>query len=277
MSDQPTRIRLCRELEVEIGGRRIEHRIRGSQGRMLLAYLVLHRDRPVRRSELEDALWEETRPAAPDALAPPLSRLRSALGADRLTGRTQLRLELGDGAWIDVEAAERAVADARAAVSRDDPEAARAAAEEAIAIASGGLMSDLEADWLVAHRTRVDDLHVDALELAATAAARQGGDRLADAERLARAAVERAPFRESARVVLLDVLGAQGNVAEGLLAFEDARRLLRDELGAVPGPPLLEAHDRLLALDRRHGDQAARRPGRAPWPQPLTLLVGRER
>ena len=199
MSDQPTRIRLCRELEVEIGGRRIEHRIRGSQGRMLLAYLVLHRDRPVRRSELEDALWEETRPAAPDALAPPLSRLRSALGADRLTGRTQLRLELGDGAWIDVEAAERAVADARAAVSRDDPEAARAAAEEAIAIASGGLMSDLEADWLVAHRTRVDDLHVDALEVAATAAARQGGDRLADASgsRVPRSSARRSASRHA--------------------------------------------------------------------------------
>ncbi|MCW2992517.1 MAG: hypothetical protein JWQ18_12, partial [Conexibacter sp.] len=100
-----TRIRLCGSLAVEIAGERVDGRLRGTQGRLLLAYLVLHRDRPVSRDELEEALWEDRRPASRDALAPPLSRLRHVVGADRLIGRNELRLDLGAGAWVDVEAA----------------------------------------------------------------------------------------------------------------------------------------------------------------------------
>src|SRR3954468_866412 len=100
----PTRIRLCGSLEVEVGGERVEARLRGRQGRLLFAYLVLHRDRPVRRDELAEALG-----AADDGLlAPPLSRLRSALGAGRLEGRSELMLRLPDDTWVDWEAAREA-------------------------------------------------------------------------------------------------------------------------------------------------------------------------
>ena len=34
----------------------------------------------------------------------------------------------------------------------------------------------------------------------------------------------------------MEVLAARGNVAEALRAFEDARVLLREELGSSPGP-----------------------------------------
>ena len=54
------------------------------------------------------------------------------------------------------------------------------------------------------------------------------------AERAARAAVEAAPFRESARAALMEVLRAGGNVAEALRVYEDLRTVLRDELGATP-------------------------------------------
>ena len=58
------------------------------------------------------------------------------------------------------------------------------------------------------------------------------------AERAARAAVEAAPFRESAHAALIDALAAQGNAAEALRAYEDLRVLLREELGTTPGPDL---------------------------------------
>ena len=80
-----TRIELCGQLAVEIEGTRIEGSLRGRQGRLLLAYLVLNRHRPVRRDELVDALWSDAGPPeGGDALlAPPLSRLRG--GKLRLT------------------------------------------------------------------------------------------------------------------------------------------------------------------------------------------------
>jgi hypothetical protein len=66
--------------------------------------VCLHRDRPIRRDQLAAAVWEERAPANPDAaLRVVLSRLRRALGADALPGRTELRLALPEPAEVDVE------------------------------------------------------------------------------------------------------------------------------------------------------------------------------
>ena len=72
---EATRIQLCGRLIVELQGRRLEDTLRGRQGRLLFAYLALHRDRPVRRDELAEALWsgKGAPPAYESLLAPPLS------------------------------------------------------------------------------------------------------------------------------------------------------------------------------------------------------------
>ena len=95
-------------------------------------------------------------------------------------------------------------------------------------------------------RAELGDLRLEALELRAAAGIRLGAAALPDAERAARTAVELAPFRESARAALMEVLAARGNQAEALRAFEDARVLLREELGSSPGPALVALHERLL-------------------------------
>src|SRR3954466_2078136 len=102
---EATRIQLCGRLIVELQGRRLEDTLRGRQGRLLFAYLALHRDRPVRRDELAEALWsgKGAPPAYESLLAPPLSRLRKALGPGVLDGRSELHLILPDDAWIDWE------------------------------------------------------------------------------------------------------------------------------------------------------------------------------
>ena len=89
-----TRIELCGPLSVVIDGDQRASELRGRQGRMLLAYLVLNRHRAVRRDELADVLWAESgTPEGGEALlAPPLSRLRRALGDGRLHGRGELWL-----------------------------------------------------------------------------------------------------------------------------------------------------------------------------------------
>src|SRR6185436_15178603 len=113
-------------------------------------------------------------------------------------------------------------------------------------IAAGGLLPELEAPWIDVRRAELGDLRLEALELRAAAGIRLGFAALPEAERAARTAVELAPFRESARAALMEVLAARGNQAEALRAFEDARVLLREELGSSPGPALVALHERLL-------------------------------
>ena len=88
---------------VDHGGRSLGAALPGRQGRLLFAYLALHRDRPVRRDELAEALWsgKGAPPAYESLLAPPLSRLRKALGPGVLDGRSELHLNLPEDAWID--------------------------------------------------------------------------------------------------------------------------------------------------------------------------------
>ncbi|HEX8208123.1 MAG TPA: AAA family ATPase, partial [Solirubrobacteraceae bacterium] len=243
-----TRISLCGRLSVELEGRRVE--LPGRQGRMLMAYLALHRDRPVRRDELVDALWPEgDAPGGGEALAPPLSRLRKALGAGVLEGRGELQLTLPDDAWVDWEVAHDAMARADAALRESDWRAAWGPAQAALAIADRGLLPGLDAPWVDERRVELAELRIQALEAVATIGARLGGSELGPAERAARAAVEAAPFRESARAALMEALAAEGNVAEALRVYEDLRTLLRDELGTTPGAALVALHERLLQAD----------------------------
>src|SRR4051794_30431398 len=203
---EATRIQLCGRLIVELQGRRLEDTLRGRQGRLLFAYLALHRDRPVRRDELAEALWsgKGAPPAYESLLAPPLSRLRKALGAGVLEGRSELQLILPEDAWIDWEVLPERLRAARGANAREAWEAGR----EAVEIAERGLLPGLEAPWIDARRAELADLRAEALEALAVAGTKLGGSALPDAEQAARAAVQAQPYRESARAALMGVLRA---------------------------------------------------------------------
>jgi hypothetical protein len=72
--EQGTRIQLCGRFVARIEGRRIEHELPSRQGRLLFAFLTLHRERPVRRDELVEALWQgdpaiAVSPDGPQAIA----------------------------------------------------------------------------------------------------------------------------------------------------------------------------------------------------------------
>src|SRR5918993_3261581 len=110
------RVHLCGRLEVEWDGERLEGALPGRRGRLLFAFLTLHRERLVRRDELVEALWsEEGRPPGGDALLrSPLSRLRSGLGPGRLEGRGELAIRFPADTWIDREAVREGLRAARA-------------------------------------------------------------------------------------------------------------------------------------------------------------------
>src|SRR5215208_860279 len=272
MGSGSARIHLCGRLVVEWDGERLERDLPGRQGRLLFAYLVLNRDRPVRRDELIEALWSEEGPppTGDSLLAPPLSRLRKAIGASRLEGRGELSLTLPDDAWVDWEVARDGLARARAAIEAGDWRGAWEPAQEAVTIAEGGLLPGLEAAWIDERRRELSDLRVEALEaIAAIGVGIRTPSELAAAESAARAAIESAPFRESARAALMEVLRARGNVAEALMVYDQLRTLLMDELGTTPGPALVQLYERLLMAEDEPAPAAAP-AARAPAPAALT-------
>ena len=59
-------VRLCGPLAVRVDGRDLTAGLPGRQGRLLLAYLAVNRDRACARGELVGVLWPEQPPAAAD-------------------------------------------------------------------------------------------------------------------------------------------------------------------------------------------------------------------
>ena len=242
-----TRIQLCGRLSVEIGGSQLAHELRGRQVPLLLAYLLLNRDRYIGREELIGALWPFRAPRSQDAaLRTLLSRLRSALGASTLAGREELILTLPEPVWIDVEAAVQEVQRAQRTLDRGDVRSAWALAQVPLNVAGRGLLPGTQAAWLEPRRRELEDVRLRALEVIGRAGLAMGGTQLASAERAARSLIEAEPYRESGYALLMEVLALQGNLAEGLRVYDRLRTLLRDELGTMPSAETIAVHERLV-------------------------------
>jgi DNA-binding SARP family transcriptional activator/tetratricopeptide (TPR) repeat protein len=256
-------------MSVRIDGTELVGALRGRQVPLLLAYLVLGRERHIGREELSLALWPEQAPRAQDAaLRTLLSRLRSALGASALLGREQLMLALPEPVWVDFEAAAAGVEDGRQALADGDARRAWALAQVPLNICGRGLLPGYDVVWLESRRRELEELRLQALELVGRAGVALGGAQLASAQRAARALIDAEPYRESGYVLLMQALGAEGNVAEGLRVFERLRSLLRDELGTAPSRETIAAHQQLL--------QPTPVPTGTPPPTPLRLPLPAE-
>jgi len=242
-----TTVQLCGRYVAELEGVRVEASLQGRQGRLLFAYLVLNRDRSVSRRELVDAVWPGDLPRDPaDALAAVLSKLRAAVGPERVEGRGELQLLLPADARVDVESALTAAHEAESACSLGDWPRAWSASLCAQVVAKRTLLGEYEAPWIDEWRRTLDEVLLRSLESYAAACLGLGGTELAGAERTARQLVRAAPLRERASMLLMEALERQGNAAEALLVYESLRRRLRDELGVAPTEPVQGAYRRLL-------------------------------
>lgn len=242
-----TRIQLCGRLTARIEGRRVEDDLPGRQGRLLFVYLAAHRRRPSTRSELMQVLWPDRPPAAADtALSALLTKLRGVLGQRAVVGKQEVHLVLPPDAWIDLEAASEGLHRATSAVAQGDWARAWGPSRVALHVALRGFLPGYEAPWIDERRRHIDDILMRAHECVAAIGLGLAGSELSSAERSARALIKLAPYRESGYRFLMEVLAGQGNVAEALLTYEQLRLLLREELGANPGPATQALHKRLL-------------------------------
>jgi SARP family transcriptional regulator, regulator of embCAB operon len=172
------RVQLCGPLVIERGEERLESRLPGRQGRLLFAYLTVNRHRLVSRHELGEALWPEPPAATDSALNALLSKLRRALGADAVDGRSSLRLLLGD-AWIDIEAAPEAIHRAESAVALADWRRAWGPSLVALFVAEREFLPGEDLAWIDDQRRRLAEIRLRALECYAVAGLGLGGTELA--------------------------------------------------------------------------------------------------
>lgn len=240
-----SRIQLCGPLVARVDGIRVDQALPGRQGRLVFAALVLARRRPLAREALVDALWGEMPPDASDsALSALLSKLRRVV---TIEGRSEIRLALPEGTWVDVEAAAGALHRAEGAAAREDWHGAWGPARVAQHVYERLFLHGEGAAWAEARRREHEAARVRALELAGLASVRIGGSELDTAERTARALVELAPLRESGTRLLMEVMAERGNRAEALLAYDALRTRLREELGVAPSAETQSLHRTLLS------------------------------
>jgi DNA-binding SARP family transcriptional activator len=241
------RIQLCGRFVAELDGSRVERALPGRRGRAMFAYLVLRRGRPVSRDELLMAGWGEDAPIeAGNPLSVLLSKLRYALGPDRVRGRTEIELVLPEATFVDAEAAFEGAHRAESCIAEGRWAEAWGPAGIAYHIAARPFLTGLEGTWIDDWRRRLEEVRVRGLECFVAASLGLGGPALAQAEERAKMLTELAPYRESAYCLLMEALERRGNVAEALRTYDRLRVLLERELGVAPSPAVRAVRARLL-------------------------------
>lgn len=252
------RVRVLGELDVEgVAARDLGSR----KARTLLKLLALARGAPVAADRAADVLWGDDPPARPtDQLGVLVSRLRPALGADRIT-RSDAGWSLRAD-WLDVVELDARVEEAAARLRAGSPTAALAAARAALALARGELVGD-EPDpwWAEADRAAVARTVARARVLAAEAALAAGMPDAAATD--AAAALDHDPYDEVALRVLMRAHAGAGRPASALATYARVRERLAEDLGVGLARDTEDLHTAILL--------APDAPARS------SALVGRER
>jgi predicted ATPase/DNA-binding SARP family transcriptional activator len=270
----PLEIRLLGPFEVVVGGRRAE--LKGSKRHAMLAMLALQPGRVVSVDSLVDALWGQDLPVAPrNAVQHHVTRLRAALGHDSIIASPD-GYALTDAA-VDALRFEELLGAARVAIREGDALRAGDAVAAGLELWRGPALQGLtDTAWMSAQARRLEALHVDALEERFEVALARGEHREVVAE--LRSALVEHPFRERLWGELMLALYRSGRQADALEVFQEARRVLSDELGLEPGPELRRLQEAILAHDPVIAGAlvAPGRRGNAPAPSTSFVDPGNE-
>jgi DNA-binding SARP family transcriptional activator/tetratricopeptide (TPR) repeat protein len=225
--------RLLGPLEVFENGRVLD--LGGAKQRALLAVLLLHANRVVSSDQLLEALWGERPPdTAQKALQVYVSKLRKALGRDRILTKTrgyQAHVEEGE---LDLDRFQGLASEGRR--------------EEALSLFRGRPLADFAYEpFAQAEIARLDELRFACLEerIEDDLARGRHGALVGELEAL----VREHPLRERLRGQLMLALYRSGRQAEALEAYQAGRRHLSEELGLEPGERLKELQRAILSHD----------------------------
>jgi DNA-binding SARP family transcriptional activator/ABC-type branched-subunit amino acid transport system substrate-binding protein len=234
-------------LEVSESGRRVV--IGGGKQRALLAILLLHRNEVVSIDRLIEWLWRGEPPAtAAKIVQLYVSQLRKALGSEELVTQPPgyvLRVQPGQ---LDADRFEHLLTEARRALADGAAQEASEQLRDADGLWRGHPLSDFSyEDFAQQEIGRLEELRLAALEerVEADLALGRHADLVAELEAL----VARHPLRERLRAQLMLALYRCGRQAEALDAYQEARRMLDQELGLEPGQALQDVQRGILRHD----------------------------
>jgi predicted ATPase/DNA-binding SARP family transcriptional activator len=265
-------VRLLGPLEVVVAGKPVE--VPGAKRQALVACLALRTGRVVPTDTLIEVVWGSDLPAAPrNAVQHHVARLRRALGEDAI--RLAPDGYAIDGAVVDAIQFEELLAGARAALRAGDARGAADAVADALSLWRGPALLGLpQSTWATAEAGRLDALRLDALEERFEASLALGEH--AEIGTAIRAALEQSPFRERLWGQLMLALYRSGRQADALEVFQEARRVLIEELALEPGPELRRLQEAMLAHDPAIAPVPLAPRRRGNLPAPVTSFIDRE-
>lgn len=239
----------------------------GPRPRALLTLLLLDAGRAVTTERLTDGLYGAEPPAgAANALQSQISRLRRRLAPHTSVEAVAAGYRIAAAAdTVDAHRFEFLAGAGRTALTSGDPARAAGVLREALALWRGPALPDLPDAH--AETARLEELRLAAVQDRVEADLALGGGPALVPE--LRALLAAHPLSERLHGQLMRALHLAGRPAEALTAYERARRILADELGADPSPELSALHLDLL----RGQDPEPRARG---LPAQLTRFVGRD-
>ncbi|SFB40403.1 DNA-binding transcriptional activator of the SARP family [Amycolatopsis marina] len=252
-------VRVLGPLTIEVDGKEVDPG--SARQRLLLGLLALSPNLPVSRDALIEAAWgEQPPPKVVELLQTNMSRLRRRLQSARSDAAQSKLLFATSGGYqlevtedqLDLLAFRKQAAQARRSMRDGDPLAAFTVFGESLSLWRGAPLADQPAlrihPSVVALSTDWQDVVIDYARVA------EELGRHADVLPLLRQVVESDPLNEIAQARLMIALMGVGQQGRALSVFADLRKRLAEELGADPGPEVLDAHQRVL---RQEVPQAA--------------------
>jgi DNA-binding SARP family transcriptional activator/Flp pilus assembly protein TadD len=224
----------------------------------LLAYLLVHRNRPQTRDLLAGRFWsDQADDRARKRLSNALWKIRAAFrdaGIDELLQTTSTTVQISPD-WrveVDFESFERRLDDISSELRQ---RVSRIALAERLAEIVDNYPGDFLAgyydDWIESERTRIRDRCLDALWQLIKLY--KGRSDYTTAIRYARELVTHDPFMEEAHREVMRLCALLGQTAAAERQYELCRRVLEDELGVEPSWETTELIERI----RSEGSTAA--------------------
>jgi DNA-binding SARP family transcriptional activator len=243
-------VRILGPLEVSVGDKPLQ--LGGQRQRALLALLAIHVGEVVSSERLITYLWGESPPpTAATSLQNAVSQLRKTLGADSVETRSPGYALKVEKDAVDARRFERLVNEARSA----EPERRATLVGEALRLWRGPPLADFPYEAFAQNEAgRLEELRLTAVEEGMESALELGGasELVGDLEQL----VRENPMRERPRGQLMLALYRSGRQAEALQAYQDARKMLVEELGIEPTPSLQQLHASILRQESALQPQA---------------------
>jgi YVTN family beta-propeller protein len=244
--------RILGSLEVSDGSDALP--LHGPKERALLAYLLLHANEVVPTDRIIDDIWGDEPPrTVGSVLHVYVSRLRKVLNENNGAGTGLFREQTGyvlriEDEQLDLHRFESLAHAGKELLSTGNPQGAARDLRAALSLWRGAPLPELAYEpWAEIEIARLNEARLTALEdrIDADLALGRQSNVIAELEKL----VADQPLRERTRAQLMLALYRSGRQADALHQYDEARRLLAEELGLEPGPTLKRLHQGILTQE----------------------------